>query len=127
MTDDPDHPRMAELYDQAIDTDIAKQMVGRLAHCHIVNRLTNGDLNVAIDVMGDPGTDAAAQTEFDALNDQEREDLAALVRRDLTVAISGAILRLWHACRLLNHDPEGLDPRYVVLVASTLISDEADT
>jgi len=127
MTEHPDHDAMAALYDRAIETTIAKHIVGRLAHCHLIERLTGDNTRLAFDMVNDPGAQDACKAEFDALTEPEIEELQAQVRSYVQPAFSDAIMRLWHACTILELDPEDIDPRYVALVASTLISEKPES
>jgi hypothetical protein len=110
--------KMEDLFDRAVETDVARRLLDRLALAWLVDRMTSGKLNVALDAIDDPGTRAAAQAEFACLNDQQRAALLAAVVPDMNESISTAVRHLWHVSRVLNVDPEGLDPDHVALVAA---------
>jgi hypothetical protein len=128
VTDEhPDHDKMQHLFDKAIETDVAHHLIDRLALAWLVDRMTDGNLNVALDAFGDPGTRDAARAEYESLDDQERAELLAAIGPDVNEFTSDAIKRLWHSCRILGFDPETLDPKHVMLVAATLIGDATPT
>ncbi len=71
--------------------------------------------------MNHPGTQQAARAEFDALTDDERQQLLATVVPDAFGPLAEAIKRMTHACRVLGFDPDSLDPNHVALTAAALI------
>ena len=77
MTDDTD--LMRRLFDQAKDTGPAEAAIDRLIYCHLLERLTGGDMTVAMEQFADPGTAEAAMTEPEALPDHERAHVAGRV------------------------------------------------
>ena len=76
-TDDTD--LMRRLFDQAKDTGPAEAAIDRLIYCHLLERLTGGDMTVAMEQFADPGTAEAAMTELEALPDHERAHVAGRV------------------------------------------------
>jgi hypothetical protein len=112
---------MAELYNRAFETGPAHAAIDRLVYCHILNRITNGDLETALDVYAEPGTVQAAEQELEDLNDEERAELVVAVVPMWNMALSLAVKYLWHACRKLGYDPAGLGPDHVALVGSVFL------
>ena len=133
MTDhDHDEQRTAEveqlqrLFDRAQDTGPANAALDRLVYCHLLNRVTAGDVNAALEVFGNPGAVDATITELEQLSTEEREGLAASVGPMWSHALSRAVILMWRACRRLGYDPEGLGGDHLALLASVLLCTEGE-
>jgi hypothetical protein len=118
---DAEHEQMCNLFDKALETGPAKTAIDRLVYCCVLNRLTNGDTELACSVFADPGTTKAALTELEALNDTERAEIAAFVCPTFNAALSLAVGYMHRACRQLGYDPAGLRPEHIALLASVFL------
>ncbi len=119
-----DHDQMEELFNEAMVSGPAHAAIDRLVYVHILNRLAGGDVETALAVFADPGTVRAAEQELEDLDDTERAELVVAVVPMWNMALSLAVKHLWHACRKLGYNPEGLGPDYVALVASVFLGAE---
>ncbi len=120
----PDHEQLAELFSRAASTEPAIAALDRLVYCHLLDRITDGNLNVAIAQFNDPGTIDAARAELEALSDTERDRLAAVVCPEWSEALSRAVELMFNACRRLGCDPDGLGGDHLALFASILLTPE---
>jgi len=119
----PDHQAaMENLYNKVLDSDVTRCGVDFLYRARLLLRIANHNPHAAVEVIHKPGGREAAQCEFDALTDAEREALGAEVGADWAIVVRHAIGRLWHAAGVLEVDPTGLEPDYVALHAATLLS-----
>ena len=116
-----DADQMRHLFDQATNTGPATAAIDRLVYCTLLDRLTNGNLDLALSTFAEPGTHQAALRELEELNDDERTELAGAAGPMWNQALSLAIRYLWHVCRTLGYNPEGLGPDHVALVASMFL------
>jgi len=66
---------MARLFDEAMKTPPADSAFARLVYVHLLERLTNGDLNAAMGMFGDPGTRTAATKELHSMDRAQLEKL----------------------------------------------------
>src|SRR5215211_1541594 len=113
-----DEDQLQRLYERAMDSGPTKAALTKLTYCHMLERLTDGDLKTALDVYADPGTVEAAQREMEALTEPELADLATRITPLWNQALGRAVMHMWHACRNLGYDPEGLGADHLALVAS---------
>ena len=120
MTDD-ERDQMRHLFDQATNTGPATAAIDRLIYCTLLDRLTNGNLDLALSTFAEPGTHQAALRELEELNDDERTELVGNVVPMWNEALSLAIRYLWHVSRTLGYNPEGLDPKHVALVGTMFL------
>jgi hypothetical protein len=88
--------RMRDLYDQALETNIARAVIDRLVYCHIVTRLTNGDDKLAISMFTDPGIAEAANREIEDLDDKGQAELAARRKAEIE-RLSARVAELEHS------------------------------
>jgi hypothetical protein len=51
---DAEHRQMRALFDRALETGPAKAAIHRLTYCVILDRLTNGDQQLAASMFADP-------------------------------------------------------------------------
>jgi hypothetical protein len=122
MTDD--NNLMRHLFDQATDTGPATAALDRLIYCHLLDRITGGNLAVAVDQFAKPGSVEAAAVELEQLDDNERKALAETVVPEWNEALSRAVVLMVRACRRLGYNPDGLGPDHLALLASVLLCAE---
>ena len=124
MADPTTDPR-AELYTNAIDSDVTDLAVGWLIKAQLICNVTEDDVDAAKSVIHEPAGADVAQREYASLSDDERAALLELVGKQWSALVSIAVKRLWHAASILGINPESLCPHHVALVAADLISRDA--
>jgi hypothetical protein len=116
-----DEDQLQRLYDRAMDSGPTKAALTKLTYCYMLDRITSGNLELALDTYADDGTAEAAMREMEALTEEEQADLAATIAPTWNQALGRAVLHLWHACRTLGYDPEGLGGDHLALVGSMFV------
>jgi len=116
-----DEEQLQRLYDRAMDSSPTKAALTKLVYCYMLERLTNGDLKTALDVYADAGTAEAAEREMEALTEPELADIAARITPLWSQALGRAVMHMWHACRTLGFDPDGLGGDHLALVGSMFV------
>jgi hypothetical protein len=125
MTDQrSDHDAMRALFDQAIETGPARAAIDRLVYCCVLDRLTNGDQQLAATMFAEPGTAEAAVRELEGLDDTDLRELAAFVCPTFNAALSLAVVYMHKACKQLGYDPAGLGPDHIAILASVFLGPE---
>jgi hypothetical protein len=92
-----------------------------------LDRITDGNLNIALDAFANPGTVDAALAELETLDDDQRNELAARVCPMWNDALSRSIVLMYRACRRLGYDADGLNGEHLALLASILLCTEGET
>lgn len=122
MTDD-DTERMSALFDRAMDTGPANAALDRLIYCHLLDRMTDGNVELAMEEFGNPGTREAARREMQSLSRDDLEELGRTVTPMWCEALSHAVKVMWHACRRLGYDPDGLGPDHIALLGALFLGE----
>jgi hypothetical protein len=117
---------LQRLFDRAMQAGPAMAALDRLIYCALGDRLTRHDRQTSMAVFADEGTVEAAIRELEQLTDEQRADLAQQVIPMWNEALSRAVLHMWHACRKLGYDPDGLGGDHLALVASVFLGDTTE-
>ncbi len=117
----PDRDLLRRLFNRAMEAGPTTAAINRLLYCHMLDRITAGDLNIALEQFSDPGTVDAALAELDSLSDDERERLAKSVCPIWNDALSRSVVLMYRACRRLGYDAEGLNGEHLAILASILL------
>jgi hypothetical protein len=122
VRNDPDRDAMRDLFERAKASQPALCALDRLVYCHMLNRITDGNLTVALDQFADEGTVAAALAELEQLSEDEQAELIAEIAPVWNQSLSFVVIQLWRTCRQLGFDPAGINADYVALFASLFIA-----
>ena len=125
--DDADREQMRRLFDRAMGAGPTIAALDRLVYCSLLDRITGHDLNVALEEFSNDGAGEAAIRELEALDEEQRADLVQTIIPMWNEALSRAVMHMWHACRRLGYDPEGLGGDHLALVASMFLGELAET
>jgi hypothetical protein len=110
-----------DLFDEALETGPARAAIDRLVYCCVLDRLTNGDQQLAASMFADAGTAEAVVRELEELDDEDLRELAAYVCPAFNAALSLAVNHMYPACRQLGYDPTRLGPDHLALLASVFL------
>src|SRR5215208_1139146 len=102
-----DEDQLQRLFDRAMDSGPTIAAIDRLVYCHLLDRITDGDLTLMLDTFNQDGTGQACMRELEALTPDERDDLAHTVMPMWNKALGRAVMHMWHACKNLGYDPDG--------------------
>jgi hypothetical protein len=128
MTDDNDDDRgrllaaQAKLYNAALDSDVTVVATNWLCRAYLLTEIAGDNIEAAKDVIHtDAGRDAADR-EYKSMDDAARNEFLTTIGLHWFVCVKKAVQQLWHACGVLDIDPESLDEDHVALHAATLLS-----
>lgn len=125
MTDDK-KAQLQRLFDRAMEAGPTHAALDRLIYCHLLDRITSGNLEVALEEFAAPSTAEAALRELESLTDNEREELAQAVIPMWNAALSQAVIHMWSGCRRLGYDPEGLGGDHLAILGALFLGELAD-
>jgi hypothetical protein len=116
----------AALYDRALDTPVTTAAIDFLCRSQMLLRITEDQLDPALEVVHSDAGHAAARREWDQLSEDERIEVARVAAQQWDLNLNLAVRRMFHAANVLGFKGDSLDPKHVAIVAATYFSRSPD-